>query len=39
MNCPNCARDMESNVHSVRAGKKARNVMHTCSECGYSETR
>jgi uncharacterized Zn finger protein len=39
MDCPNCAIDMESNAHGVRAGKKAEKVTHTCSECGYSETR
>lgn len=39
MNCPNCAIDMASNAHGVRAGKKAKKVTHTCSECGYSETR
>lgn len=36
MNCPNCASDMESSAYGIRAGKKA---THTCSECGYSETR
>lgn len=39
MNCPNCAIDMESNAHGVRGGKKTKKVSHTCSECGYSETR
>lgn len=39
MTCPNCAVDMESNAYGVRAGKKAKKVTHTCSECGYSETR
>lgn len=36
MNCPNCASDMESSAYGIRAGKK---TTHTCSECGYSETR
>lgn len=39
MNCPNCVIDMESNAHGVRASKKVKKVTHTCSECGYSETR
>ncbi len=39
MDCPNCASDMESNVYSVGASKKVKKVAHTCSECGYSETR
>lgn len=39
MDCPNCAIDMESNAHGVRASKKTEKVTHTCSECGYSETR
>jgi C4-type Zn-finger protein len=39
MNCPNCALDMESNTYGVHARKKVENVTHTCSECGYSETR
>lgn len=39
MNCPNCAIDMESNAHGERVSKKTKNVMHTCSECGYSEVR
>jgi predicted nucleic-acid-binding Zn-ribbon protein len=29
---------MESNAYGVRARKKAEEVTHTCSECGYSET-
>lgn len=39
MNCPNCAIDMESNDYGICGSKKAANVTHTCSECGYSETR
>lgn len=39
MNCPNCTVDMESNAYGVRGGKKAKKVTHTCSECGYRETR
>lgn len=39
MDCPNCAIDMESNAQGVRVGTKAEKVTHTCSECGYSETR
>lgn len=39
MHCPNCAIDMESNVHGVRTSKKAKKVKLICSECGYSETR
>lgn len=39
MDCPNCAIDMESNAQGVCVSKKAEKVTHTCSECGYSETR
>lgn len=34
--CPNCADEMESNAYGVHS---RRNITHTCSECGYSETR
>lgn len=37
MYCPNCNNgDMESNDYDVDARK---DVTHTCSECGYCETR
>lgn len=42
MTCPNCACaydndvEMESNARGVRAHS---NLTHTCSTCGYTESR